>query len=188
MTTTPKPFRGPGWPTFARELLDVRNRLTLADHIALALRAHRRALGLSQRAYAARRGWSKSAVAKLEVHADSVSLGVVSAALSDTGYQLCLVKVPEPATGQGAPLVVSPTHWDRVDLLAVVRDGSRRFPGHRPTVQVSHPPKWWWDRESTIARSSPPNWYCAQPPICRVPAPVRNEASDPSDGELPAAS
>ena len=49
------------FPTFARELLAARASLTLIDEIGLALRAHRRSLGLSQRAYALKRGYARVA-------------------------------------------------------------------------------------------------------------------------------
>lgn len=155
----PAPYRGPGWPTFASELLRARASLTLIDHIGLALRAHRSQLGLSQRAYARLRHRSKSAIAKLETQCDQVALSEVMDALTGTGYALQLAKTSDEGPERIA-LPVAPEHWDRVELLARVRGGGRRFPAHRPTQQVTVPPKWWWDRESTDARSVSPHWYC----------------------------
>ena len=87
-------------PTFSRELLEARAALTLGDAVGLALRAHRRVVGLSQRAYAASRGWSPARVARLEARAGSVRLDDVLAALAPTGFTLVLVRevVDDPPT------------------------------------------------------------------------------------------
>jgi len=186
MTNTHLPFGQ--HPTFAAELLVARERLTLADTIGLALRAHRRQLGLSQRAYAVVRGWSRAMASRLEAGPQAMSLGTVEQALAPTGYGLALVDLTE-RDPDGVPAVVRPCHWDRAELLARVRGGSRRFPGHRRTEQVSSPPWWWWDRESTYALAVWPNWYCAQKPLPQVVAAAGAEPADqeqPDDQEPPA--
>lgn len=58
-----------------------------------------------------------------------------------------------------APTPVSPCFWPRSELVARVRDGSRRFPAHHHTAQVSRPPLWWWYSEATWAYAKEPNWY-----------------------------
>ena len=55
------------WPTFAAEVLSARASLRLGDEIGLAFRAERQRLGLSQRAYAAHRGWTLGTSAVLLV-------------------------------------------------------------------------------------------------------------------------
>lgn len=172
----PSPRRptGPGWPTFAAELIQARATLTLADHIGMALRAHRRVLRLSQRDYALIRGLSKSTLSRLETHADQFALAQVVGALSGTGFALALVRLPAGGAGE-APVQVQATDWDRTEVLARVRGGARRFPGHREVRQVSHPPKWWWDRESTLACAVSPDWYAPTP---RGPDTVRHLDSD----------
>ena len=71
-----------------------RESLQLADEVGLALRADRQRLGLSQRAYAARRGWTLATVIRLESAAGAMKLGDVDAALAATPFQLCLCHRP----------------------------------------------------------------------------------------------
>lgn len=178
-----------GFPTFARELLDARAALTIVDEIGLALRAHRRELGLSQRAYALRRGYARSTFARLEASAGSARLDEVVTALEGTGFGLYLgvVESPPPDSGpddagaglsvpqgpttpeSGSPVSIRAlpdrpdpvpvSRWPRPELVARVRGGSRRFPGHRTTRQVTSPPMWWWMHEYFTGRGTPPNWY-----------------------------
>ncbi len=179
---------GPGWPTFARELLDARARLTLADHVGLALRAHRRELLLSQRAYARARGISKSLIGKLEAHAEQVTLGTLVVALEATPYRLVLTRHPS-ADGEGAHVIpVAPEDWERTELLARVRGERRRFPAHGEVRQVSTPPRWWWERESTSARSHAPHWFGPtqkhqRPHGDGVPGDDRDRASERVQGD-----
>ena len=154
---------GPTSPTFAAELLAARADLTLADSIGLALRAHRRRMRMSQRTYAQFRDWPRALVSRLESQAGRATLAMVEQALAPTGYALAVVALPEPGSEERVQLV-DPSHWPRTELLARVRGGSRRFPGHRDTRLVSSPPWWWWDRESTFALSVEPHWYCPQDP------------------------
>lgn len=155
MTPTPRT-----WPTFADQLLTARTRLDLAQEIGLALRADRRRLHLSQRAYAVRRGLTNVMVARLEAHAGDLKLGDVVHALDGTAFELRLChRAPEGEEPAGHGTVVAPGYWPRTELLARTRDGSRRFPAHHPTGQVSRPPLWWWNREATWAFAKEPNWY-----------------------------
>ena len=87
------------WPTFAAEVLAARASLRLGDEIGLALRADRQRLGLSQRAYAAHRGWTLGTVIRLETAADAMKLGDVVDAL--VGHALPAVPVP-PSPGPRA--------------------------------------------------------------------------------------
>ncbi len=182
------------YPTFARELLAARAALTVPHEVGLALRAHRRTLGLGQRAYARHRGWSASHVARLETRAGDLRLTDVVAALGPTGYCLALCHrgpdpEPEPdpdtpAPPAALPVPVSPTHWPRTELLALVRDGSRRFPAHHDTTQVTYPPNWWWQTEATRIGTQRPTWY-ADPS-----RPARRRSADdaePSPGVAPPA-
>ncbi|WP_030526793.1 helix-turn-helix domain-containing protein [Phycicoccus jejuensis] len=177
------------YPTFARELLAARAALTVPHEVGLALRAHRRTLGLGQRAYARRRGWSASHVARLETRAGDLRLTDVVAALGPTGYCLALchrgaAPDPEPdpdtpAPPAALPVPVSPTHWPRTELLALVRDGSRRFPAHHDTTQVTYPPNWWWQTEATRIGTQRPTWY-ADP--SGLAARRRTASAEPSSG------
>ncbi len=192
------------WPTFAQELLTARAELQLGAEVGLALRAERRRLGLSQRAYAAYRGWTASTVARAETTAAEMKLGDVQAALDGTSFMLCLCHrpaEPEPEPPEGVagrpnraagagpdcaesrtpgsgtpaprgptalpaapppvtePRPVHPTFWPRAELVARVRGGNRRFPGHHVASQVSSGPPWWWNAESTTWGTVPPDWY-----------------------------
>jgi hypothetical protein len=105
-------------PTVAHEPLEGRRTLRLADEIGLALRAHRRTLGLSQRRYAERRGWGRGRVGRLETQAGRVTLDDVLDALEGTPFRLYL----GPA----------PSHPAAAEVLARDR-GVRRIPRHRAT-------------------------------------------------------
>ena len=62
----------------------------LAHDVGLALRTHRRSLGLSQRGWATQLGRSAAQVARLEAHADQCRLDVVVDVLEITPWVLCL--------------------------------------------------------------------------------------------------
>ncbi len=104
----------------------------VAQQVGLALRAHRRQLGQSQRAYAAERGISKAQLAKMECDASGVTLGALASALEGTGF--CLVVIPIDA----APDV----EWEPSDLEARTRSGSR-FPANRVVKKTTFGPYWW---------------------------------------------
>jgi hypothetical protein len=145
----------------AADIDDAVARLTVADTVGLALRDHRRRLGLSQRAYAAMRGWSASHVARLETGAGRFALGDVVEALDGTGFSLALVRRREGEAGAGE--VVDPGSWSETELVARVRHGSRRFPAHHDTHAVVNPPSWWWHREFFRGLGPEPQWYAPRP-------------------------
>ncbi|CAN7173776.1 helix-turn-helix domain-containing protein [Knoellia sp. LjRoot47] len=134
--------------------------LTVAGSVGLALRDHRRRLGLSQRAYAAVRGWSASHVARLETGAGRFSLDDVVDALVGTGFSIALVR---PGQADAPAEVVDPGSWPEVELVARIRDGSRRFPAHHETEAAISPPTWWWHREFFHGLGPAPQWYAPRP-------------------------
>jgi transcriptional regulator with XRE-family HTH domain len=87
---------------YAPQLARARARLTVSDEVGLALRAHRRALGLSQRSYAASRGLSRAMLARLEAGAGRMSLDTVVDALEGTGFVLKVGFDPLPPQPSGA--------------------------------------------------------------------------------------
>lgn len=171
------------------QLARARAGLTVSDEIGLALRAHRRALGLSQRRYAASRGLSRAMLARLEAGAGSMSLDTVVEALRGTGFTLRVGMTPTPPRPTGAAQLdeevaakdladddaarcvelsragpqpcehVPPGAWDPTDLIARVRGGSRRFPAHRDVLAVADPPLWWWIHEFFNGPTEKPQWY-----------------------------
>lgn len=177
----------PTWPTFAQELLEARVRLTIADEVGLALRAHRRRLRLSQRAYAALRGYSRATLGRLECSAGAQRLDDIVQALEGTGFALYLgrspapprsddsaLSAPEPPPGRttsvsevvpaaDAPPPVRRDEWPRTELIARVRGGGRRFPGHLEATQVTSPPTWWWVHEFFSGPTPKPLWYSPRP-------------------------
>ena len=136
-------------------------RLTLADAVGLALRDHRRRLGSSQRAYAAMRAWSVSRIARLETTAGRFALDDVIEALDGTGFGIALVR--RGPDGSPATEVVDPASWPETELVARVRNGSRRFPAHHETRAVINPPNWWWHREFFHGHAPEPRWYAPRP-------------------------
>ncbi len=95
------------WPTYAAEVVRARASLRLGDEVGLALRAERQRLGMSQRAYAAHRGWTLGTVIRLESAADAMKLGDVDAALDGTAFQLCLCHRP-PGHEPGVAVLPAP--------------------------------------------------------------------------------
>lgn len=182
-------------PTFAAELLAARSSLTVGDQVGLALRATRYRLRLSQRAYAALRGWTASRLARLEVDADRLRLGEVVAALDGTEYLLALCHrpvedgppdplAPTPA-GAALPVPVRAAHWARTELVARIRDGTRRFPAHHDVQQVGYPPRWWWSTESARAGTVPPHWTAPRPWAEPSAGAATPEGADEGDGRGP---
>lgn len=82
----------PGWssPTLIWELLAARQCVNLMSSVALAVRDDRRRRSLSQRAYAAARGWPRSRVVRIESVPGQVRLCDIVEALDGTGYGLFL--------------------------------------------------------------------------------------------------
>lgn len=158
-------------PTLAAELLTARDELTVARGVGLALRADRRASGDSQRAYAERRGWSKTHQHRLETNAASLRLGQVMDALQATGYELAIARENEELPVQNGPdaqLVgpgrrVWPTDWPDHELIGRDRAG-RRFPADREIRRVSSLPNWWIWRHATDIRAAKPTWTASPLP------------------------
>ena len=164
--------------------------MRIGDEVGLALRAERQRLGMSQRAYAAHRGWTLGTVIRLESAADAMKLGDVDAALSDTAFQLCLchrppgqepgvaaLPAPQPPDDGSAPRtpIESPSDPEHGPT------GSTASPGalpHPTPPQPVHPA--FWPRAELVARvrgggrrfpahhvteqvfSGPPWWWYAE--------------------------
>ncbi len=149
------------YPTFAQELPTARAALTLADEVGLAVRADRRRLRLSRRAYATRRRWPLSRVVRLEAGAGGMTLAEVVSALDGTEYVLAVCRRPDggpppddASDGAAAlPVPVALPEWGRSELIARVRGEGRPFPAQHDTEQTAHPPIWWWYAEATRAGS-----------------------------------
>lgn len=110
--------------------------IAVTQQVGLALRAHRRKVGRSQREYAAERGIGRAQLAKMEMDASGVTLGAVMRVLEGTGYRLAVVPVD----------AVPSIDWDHTDLEARTRKG-RRFPANRLVRRSPHGPEWWWYHE-----------------------------------------
>ena len=183
-----------------RQLHRARARLGLAEEVGLALRADRRRLRLSQRAYADARGMSRAMMARLEAGAGRLSLDTITSALLGTGFRLSLTFDDEPPSTPGAALAVpargssehdcgwppttaaiAPDAWQPTDLVARVRGGSRRFPAHRRVYAVTSPPLWWWIQEFFDGPTEEPQWY-APVPISDLTLCRDREPDDPEPG------
>lgn len=138
------PLPGRTWPTLARELLTAREELSLLDTVVLAVRADRHRRGLSQRAYASDRGWSKSFVARLETRPGAIPFASVLEALDGTGTELVL---RGPA----------PEEWPAAELLARDRAG-RRLPAHYHARRLTLPHHWWQLRHPYGTPRREPDW------------------------------
>ena len=166
--------------TLSRQLEWARGRLTVPDEVGLALRSHRRHVGMSQRTYARFRGLSRPLLARAEAGAANIPLGTVITLLEGTGFALFVGFADEPtipppvdSKALAAPvprprepgevrkwLPLGPDAWLGSELLARVRGGSRRFPAHALTRYVKgSPPLWWWMHEFFTDPSNPPHWY-----------------------------
>ena len=146
------------WPTYAAELLRARASLRLGDEVGLAVRAERQRLGMSQRAYAAHRGWTLGTVIRLESAADAMKLGDVDAALEGTAFQLCLCHRP-PSHEPGAAALPG-TGLTGLPCRAIRVHRTSPRPGQRgpapspddppPAPQPVHPA--FWPRAELVAR------------------------------------
>ncbi|KGN38353.1 helix-turn-helix domain-containing protein [Knoellia subterranea] len=151
--------------------------MTVARMVGLALRDHRRRLGLSQRAYAAMRERSPSVIARLESAAGRFQLDDIVEALDGTGFALALVRCADEQAGEsGSPTIVEPSSWSETELLARIRNGSRRFPAHHDTRAVINPPNWWWHREFFVDKGPEPLWYAPRPSPARPDDPTEDAA------------
>lgn len=147
-------------------------QLPVARAVGLALRAHRRVVGQSQRAYAAGRGLSRSLLARAEVDASSMSLETVRGLLAETGFELVVAPVG------GSP---DDVEWDHFDLVARTRSGSK-FPAHRKVKEAPQGPQWWWYHEVLgsrgEARPEQPRWTAegfVPPPGTRYGRPAKGD-------------
>jgi hypothetical protein len=86
--------------------------LALAREVGLVLRAHRRELGKSQRAYAATRRVSRGMLARAEVDASSLTLGAAASLPEGSAFTLAVV----PADAERPPV-----DWEPTDLVARTR-------------------------------------------------------------------
>ncbi|MFZ2514403.1 MAG: hypothetical protein WAW82_01935 [Candidatus Lutibacillus vidarii] len=150
----PRSFRERRLEQIAAELGEhadrVRERLSLADVVSLAIRAHRRQLRLSQRGYAAARGYSASHVARLERSAGDLRLAAVVDALRSTGFRLCVTPdEPGPSASTSAT-----TDWPVSELVAR-DDAGRRLPAHRPAAIATTPHSWWFTRHGYFSGDGP---------------------------------
>lgn len=118
----------------------------VSEQVGLALRADRRRLGQSQRAYAASRSISRDVLARAEVDASSFRLDTVTRLLTGTGFELMVAP-----TGSG---ILGPW-WDRTDVEARTRGGAR-FPAHREVRQTPWGPQWWVYHELVGRRGDGP--------------------------------
>ncbi|HYN65928.1 MAG TPA: hypothetical protein VES93_03495 [Ornithinibacter sp.] len=184
-----KPLR---WPTYAAEVLRARESLRIGDEVGLALRAERQRLGLSQRAYAAHRGWTLGTVIRLESAADAMKLGDVDAALADTAFQLCLchrppgdepgvaaLPAPHGTAADSAPRATDPSPSD-TDNEPITDPASPHAPLPQPPPQPQPVHPAFWPRAELVARvrggrrrfpahhvteqvgSGPPWWWYAE--------------------------
>jgi transcriptional regulator with XRE-family HTH domain len=179
------------------QLRRARSALTVEEEVGLALRAHRRKLGLSQRAYALRRGLSRAMLARLEAGAGRMTMDTVSDALVGTGFGLFVGLSaadpdlpPEgaasalgigdaPEHGEVSPRRLPPEAWAPTDLVARVRGGGRRFPAHRRVYAVKEPPMWWWMHEFFNGPTERPKWYSPVPrPDLRMLMGERDDGDD----------
>ena len=121
-------------PPLAREQLAARAALDLTTAIALVSRAVRAQRGESQRATAARRGWSVARTARSETDAGSLRLADVLTILDESPFDLAVVRDGE---------VVPAESWSCAELLA--RDeGGRRLPAHHTISRVDRVAATWW--------------------------------------------
>lgn len=152
-------------------------QLRLVDQIAMAIRAHRRALRVSQRAWARAIGISAARVARMESDPLSQRVDSVVALLELTGHRLAVVD------GAGRR-VDDEAAWPEVERAARDRLG-RRFPAHRDVRESTGGPIWWWYHEVLGGRryGPQPRWTAEGFPI---PPGTRygKEPRPPEEGEL----
>jgi hypothetical protein len=122
--------------------------LTLADHITMALRRHRRSTGRSQRSQATATGQSKSQVARLEARPGDCRLSEVVEALAETRFHLRLCH-----DGSGQP--VEPQEWIPDEVLPRTSDG-RRLPAAAEVYRIAMPRSWFITRFGHFVEA--PDW------------------------------
>lgn len=178
-------------PTFATDLVRAHQLADVAVMVGLVFRRHRGALGMSQRAYAQWRGWSKGRQGRLEGSAGDQRLDGVLSALQGTGYRLALVHHGDGVAAQAVSAFKgSAGAGERTDFgdLGALNDlerhepvaafvaaptdwgsdefvakdeAGRKFPAHRRVKRTTGPPLWWMFRYST-SRGIWPEWTTAE--------------------------
>lgn len=114
-------------PTFAADLASAHQLADVVVLVGLVFRRHRGSIGMSQRAYAQWRGWSKARQARFERHPGDQRLDEVVCALRGTGYRLVLIY----AGGEMSPSTPGPL-GDAETFLEGESHGEReRFKGPR---------------------------------------------------------
>jgi PhnB protein len=152
-------------PTLAADVVRARSRLSTADEVGLALRAHRRALGANQREYARLRGWTKTHQHRLERSPGGLKFSDVLEALTTTGFGFLLCREDgHRDEGPDASAPVDVSSWPAGELVA--RDAAgRRYPAGRVARRTGpSEPRWWWMAHSTEARAEPPLWTASRSP------------------------
>ncbi len=114
------------------------------------------ASGFSQVTCAVALGLSRSTWARKQAELGRASLSLATACVAMLDGQLALVR----RTPEQSWRVVSADHWPVDELLARVRGGSRRFPGHVGADYCIGPwtPDWWIMAESSYAYAVAPEW------------------------------
>lgn len=144
----------------------------MLDAIAMAIRDHRRSLGLSQRDYADAHGLSKTWVGRLESDPGSLRLVDVVASLEAGQYRLgvylrpttpggaAAASVPAATSEAGAPAdALGAQAWPLTELLA--RTGrDARFPAHRVVRRVGYGGPEWFKRhyQCWVVVPDGPSW------------------------------
>lgn len=122
------------------------DELPFVEGAALAVRAGRHRLGLSQRAFADRTGLSKSAVARVESAHSGVLAQTVAAALAGVSLRLCVADDDDR--------VWDPTQWALDVDQEDARDAAgRRLPAHLRTYTCDPEPYWRYLRRRRRAES-----------------------------------
>jgi transcriptional regulator with XRE-family HTH domain len=113
---------------------------------ALAVRAGRRRLGLSQRALAQRCGLSKSAIGRVERAVPGQLYDTVASALAGVGLRLAIIDPDDQ--------IWSPAHYE-LDIDAEdARDAAgRRLPAHLRPIVMRPEPHWRYLRREARARA-----------------------------------
>jgi transcriptional regulator with XRE-family HTH domain len=122
------------------------DELPFVEGIALAVRAGRHRLGLSQRAFAERTGLSKSAVARVESAHVGVLAQTVAAALAGVSLRLCVADDDDR--------VWDPEEWALDVDQEDARDAAgRRLPAHLRAYTCDPEPYWRYLRRRRRAES-----------------------------------
>jgi len=119
--------------------------------VGLALRADRRRLNQSQRAYAVSRQISRDVLARAEVDASGMRLDTITKLLEGTGYDVVVVPTGWDILGPW---------WDLTDTEARTRGGGR-FPAHREVKESPAGGPHWYQYHEVLGRrgdGTRPRW------------------------------